>query len=97
MRLAATVVDVLLTIYLLVLLARLVFEYIPMVSREWRPREFVLVIAEVVYTLTDPPLRFFRRLVKPVRIGPIALDLGYPLTVLACFVVLTIVRGIARL
>ncbi len=97
MRLAAFVVDVLLLIYILVLLARLVLEYIPMFNRQWRPRGFGLVLAEAVFTLTDPPLRFFRRLIPPLRLGPIALDLGFPVTMLSCFVLLTIVRVIERL
>ncbi len=96
-RLAAFVVDVLLLLYILVLLARLVLEYIPMFNRQWRPRGFGLVVAEAVFTLTDPPLRVFRRLIPPLRIGPIALDLGFPVTMLACFVLLTIVRVIERL
>ncbi|QOC25756.1 YggT family protein [Microbacterium hominis] len=96
-RLAAFVVDVLLLIYILLLLARLVLEYIPMFNRQWRPRGFGLVLAEAVFTLTDPPLRFFRRLIPPLRLGPIALDLGFPVTMLSCFVLLTIVRVIERL
>ena len=97
MRLAAFVADVLLLLYILVLLARLVLEYIPIFNRQWRPRGFGLVLAETVFTLTDPPLRFFRRLIPPLRLGPIALDLGFPVTMLACFVLLTIVRVIERL
>ncbi|WP_298742515.1 YggT family protein [uncultured Microbacterium sp.] len=96
-RWVATVADVLLLLYILLLLARLILEYIPMFNREWRPRGIGLVLAEAVFTVTDPPLRFFRRLLPPVRIGPIALDLGFPVTMLACFVLLTIVRVIARL
>ncbi len=96
-RLAATVADVLLLLYILLLLARLILEYIPMFSREWRPRGIGLVLAEAVFTVTDPPLRFFRRLLPPLRIGPIALDLGFPVTMLTCFVLLTIVRVIERL
>jgi YggT family protein len=96
-RLAASVVDVLLLLYILALLARLVLEYIPMFNRQWRPHGFGLVISEAVFTVTDPPLRFFRRLIPPLRLGPIALDLGFPVTMLACFLLLTIVRVIERL
>jgi YggT family protein len=95
-RLAAFVVDVLLLLYILVLLARLVLEYIPMFNRQWRPRGFGRLRRGRLH-LTDPPLRFFRRLIPPLRIGPIALDLGFPVTMLACFVLLTIVRVIERL
>ena len=95
--LAAAVLNTLLLIYLLFLLARLILEYIPIFNREWRPKGFGLVLAEVVYTVTDPPLRFFRRLIPPLRIGPIALDLGFPLTMLVVFVLLSITGAIARL
>lgn len=97
MRLAASVVDVLLLVYILLLLARLILEYIPMFNREWRPRGFGLVLAELVFTVTDPPLRFFRRLLPPLRLGPVALDLGFPVTMIACFVLLSVVRIFERL
>ncbi|WP_424445601.1 YggT family protein [Microbacterium sp. CH-015] len=96
-RLAASVVDVLLLVYILLLLARLILEYIPMFNREWRPRGFGLVLAEIVFTVTDPPLRFFRRLLPPLRLGPVALDLGFPVTMIACFVLLSVVRIFERL
>lgn len=94
---AASVVNNLLFVYLLILLARLVLEYIPVFNREWRPKGFGLVLAEVVYTLTDPPLRLFRRLIPPLRIGPVALDLGFPLTMIVIAVLLSITGVIARL
>ena len=97
MRLAASVVDVLLLVYILLLLARLILEYIPMFNREWRPRGFGLVLAEIVFSVTDPPLRFFRRLLPPLRLGPVALDLGFPVTMIACFVLLSVVRIFERL
>jgi len=95
-RLTASIVNTLLLIYLLVLLARLVLEYIPLFNREWRPRGFGLVFAESVFTVTDPPLRLFRRMLPPLRIGPVAIDLGFPLTMLALFVLLAITSAIAR-
>lgn len=95
-RLAAYVVNLLLLVYLLVLLARLILEYIPIFNREWRPRGFGLVLAELVYTVTDPPLRFFRRLIPPLRVGPIAIDLGFPLTMIVVFVLLSVTSALAR-
>ncbi|GAA3024179.1 YggT family protein [Microbacterium dextranolyticum] len=95
-RLAASVVNLLLLFYLLAMIARLILEYIPLFNREWRPRGFGLVLAEVVFTVTDPPLRLFRRLVPPLRLGPIALDLGFPLTMLVVFILLSVTGAIAR-
>ena len=95
--LAAGVVNTLLLIYLLLLLARVILEYIPIFNREWRPKGFGLVLAEIVYTVTDPPLRFFRRLIPPLRFGPLALDLGLPVTMLVVFVLLSITGALARM
>lgn len=64
-------------LYFIVLLGRLVFDWVQVFSRDWRPTGFVLVIAEGVYSLTDPPLRALRKLIPPLRIGGIALDLAF--------------------
>jgi YggT family protein len=67
----------LLDIYILVLILRLVFDYITMFARDWRPNGLVLVLAETLYSLTDPPLNAIRRFVPPLRLGSISLDLGF--------------------
>jgi YggT family protein len=64
-------------LYVVVLLGRIVLDWIQVFARDWRPRGVMLVIAETVYTLTDPPIRFFRRLIPPLRIGSMQLDLGF--------------------
>lgn len=71
------VISWILGIYSIVLLARLVLSWVPMFSPQWEPRGPVLVVAEFVYTLTDPPLRFLRRFIPPLRIGQVALDLSF--------------------
>jgi YggT family protein len=65
-----------LQIYVLVLLARIVFDYVFMLSREWRPRGVMLVVIEGIYTVTDPPIRFLRRFIPPVRIGRVSFDIA---------------------
>lgn len=92
----AAIVNGILLLYILVLLARLILEYIPMFNREWRPRGAALVFAEIVYTVTDPPLKFFRRFLPPLRLGPVALDLGFPATMLACFILQAVAQTIVR-
>lgn len=72
--------------YFLVLWGRFIIDLVRGVNRAWRPQGVLLVAVELVYTLTDPPVRFFRRLVPPLRIGPIALDFGFTLTMLCCIV-----------
>jgi YggT family protein len=48
-----------------------------MFARSWRPSGFALVIAEIVYTITDPPLKALRRVIPPLRIGQVSLDLSF--------------------
>ncbi|WP_136042172.1 MULTISPECIES: YggT family protein [unclassified Microbacterium] len=89
---AASIVHLLLLLYIFVLFARLILDYIPMFNREWRPKGFGLVAAEAVYTVTDPPIRFFRRLIPPLRIGSLSLDFGFTLTLLVVLILMNIVR-----
>ncbi|MFB4351016.1 YggT family protein [Microbacterium sp. CR_7] len=91
----ASIVHTALLLYLLVLFARLILDYIPMFNREWRPKGAGLVAAEVVYTVTDPPIRFFRRIIPPLRIGSLSLDFGFSLTILIVLILMNIV-GIFR-
>ncbi len=64
-------------LFFLLLIARLVLEYIQMFARSWRPRGPLLVVAEVVYTITDPPLKALRRVIPPLKLGQITLDLSF--------------------
>lgn len=82
----ADVVD----IYIYVLVGRLIFDYIRMFSRNWRPTGVVLMIAEVIYTITDPPIRALRRIIPPVRIGSVSIDLSFLVLVIG----LEIIGGI---
>lgn len=74
----------LITLYVWVLLARVIVSWIPMFAPGWEPKGIVLVLVELIYTLTDPPVRFLRRWIKPVRLGNASLDLS----VLVLFIVL---------
>jgi len=90
----AGIVHLVLLIYIFVLFARLILDYIPLFNREWRPKGFGLIIAEAVYTVTDPPIRFFRRIIPPLRIGGLSLDFGFALTMFVVLILMAIVRAI---
>ena len=77
MLLLADIVQVVGLIFFVLLIARLVLDYIFMFARDYTPHGFVLVLAEIVFTITDPPLRFVRRFVPPLRLGGISLDLAF--------------------
>ena len=79
-------------IYLLILIARLIVSWIQAFSRDWHPRGVILVIAEVVYTATDPPLRLLRRYIPTHRLGTVALDLSFMLLFLVVLVLWQVVQ-----
>ena len=95
LQLVFGIVNALLLLYIFVLFGRLILEYIPIFNREWRPKGGVLVLAEAVYTITDPPIKFFRRFIPPLRIGAIAIDFAFALTMLLCFILLGVTRSLA--
>lgn len=82
----AAVVYYVLFAFLLLLVARLVMEYVFLFARSYEPKGAVVVVLEVVYSITDPPLKFLRRFIPPLRLGGVSLDLSF----LVLFVIVTI-------
>ena len=83
MTLFWSVVGYVLYLYLLLVLARFVLEFTRQFARSWRPAGVAAVGVEAVYLATDPPIRLLRRLVPPVRLGSVSLDLSIILLLLA--------------
>ena len=77
MNLALSVVYLVVHVLYIALIARLVLDWIQMFARGWRPRGMALVAASTIYSLTDPPMNALRRTVPPLRMGGVALDLGF--------------------
>lgn len=71
------IVAAILWLYFIILLGRFVIDLVQMLSRDWEPSGAVLLICEFVYTLTDPPLKLLRRLIPPLKLGSITLDLSF--------------------
>ena len=83
----------LLLLYFLTLLLRMVFDWIQVFARDWRPKGVALVGASVVYRLTDPPLRKLRAMIPPLRIGSVALDIGFILLLVAAGIGMSVTRS----
>ncbi len=94
MEILKAVLTYLLYLYLLLLIGRLIFSWIQAFSRSWTPTGPVLVIAEGVFTATDPPLRLLRRFIPMLRLGSVALDLSF---MALFFVVLLLIRAVTLL
>ncbi|WP_120337098.1 YggT family protein [Cryobacterium soli] len=75
-----------LLLYFFVMWGRFIVDLVRGVNRSWRPHGVVLVLIEFVYTVTDPPVNFFRRIFPPLRVGPIAFDFGWSLTMLCVII-----------
>lgn len=95
MQLVAGVLYLAVLVYLLLLIARLVLEWIQSYAREYRPRGLALVLFEVVYTLTDPPVKALRRLIPPLRLGAVSLDLSLMILLVVGWILLRVIGGLA--
>jgi len=85
------VLNYVLTIYLVVLIGRMIFSWVQVFAREWRPSGILLLIAEGIFTITDPPLKFLRRFIPTLRLGMVALDLSF----MVLFIVILILLRVA--
>lgn len=84
-----------LLLFFVALIIRLVFDWVQMFARGWRPRGAALVTAHTVYSVTDKPLKLLRRLIPPLRLGGISLDLGFLLLFVAVSVAMAVARSLA--
>ena len=91
MQLLWTLLYLVTTIYFFILIVRILYSLVNVFVRDWRPRGINLILAELVMTLTDPPLRFLRRFIPPLRLGQISLDLSF----IVVFLIVMIIRLVA--
>lgn len=92
MTFAGQLIHLVLYVFLVLLIIRLIVSWVEMFAREWTPKGALLVFLEGVYTITDPAVRFFSKLIPPVRVGQIMLDLGF----LVLFITVYVLMGINR-
>ena len=92
MNILKAVLTYLIWFYLLLLIIRMIISWIQAFSRSWHPTGIVLVVAETVFTATDPPLRFLRRYIPSLRLGTVALDLSFMVLFLVLILLLQAVQ-----
>jgi len=91
MTILRDVLEYVLWLFVFVLIVRMIFSWIQSFSRDWHPSGILLVIAESVFTITDPPLKFLRRFIPPLRLGMVALDLSFMVLFIVCLIMLEVV------
>jgi YggT family protein len=84
------IVSSVLLVFLVLLFARFVVDWVMVLARSWRPSGLVAAGLEVVYSTTDPPLKTLRRVIPPLRLGAVQLDLGF----MVLLIVVLILRNI---
>ena len=92
MTILGTILYWALQFYFYAMFARFIVDLVVGVNRSWRPSGLLLPLIDFAYTITDPPLRFVRRFVPPLRLGPVALDLAWTIVLIAVLFLQSLVR-----
>jgi YggT family protein len=90
MYVVGSILYVVLWIFIALLWIRFVVDWVQVFARSWTPRGPLLVVLEVVYSATDPPIKALRRVIPPLRIGSIALDLSFLIVLVGAYVLLRV-------
>ncbi len=90
MQTAGLVIQVVLWVFIAFLWVRFVVDWVQIFARSWTPRGALLVGLEGVYTATDPPIKALRRVIPPLRIGSISLDLSFLIVMIGAYVLLSL-------
>ncbi|GAA4663657.1 MULTISPECIES: YggT family protein [Streptomyces] len=91
MGIALDVIHVALLVFLVVLIFRLVMDYVFQFARSWQPGKAMVVVLEATYTVTDPPLKLLRRFIPPLRLGGVALDLSFFVLMIIVYILISVV------
>ena len=94
MNIVGQLIELVLGTFIVLLFVRLIVDWIQMFARSWVPRGPVLVILEGVYTITDPPVKALRKVIPPLRLGGVAIDLSFIAVLLICYILLSLNRQI---
>lgn len=76
---------------IIVLIARFIVDWVQLLARRWQPRGFVAVLCELIFSITDPPLRAMRRVIPSIRLGGVMLDLSAMVLLLLLFIAQAVV------
>ena len=95
MSLLLSILASLLTVFLVLLFARFVVDWVMVLARSWRPAGLVAALLELVYTITDPPLKLLRRIIPPLNLGTIRLDLGFMVLLIAVILLRSLLYNLA--
>ena len=96
MELFWAIISSVLLVFLILLFARFVVDWVMVLARSWRPSGLVAAGLEVIYSTTDPPLKAVRRVIPPLNLGSIRLDLGFMVLLIAVVILRGITTSLSR-
>ena len=94
MVLIGTIIYVVLFIFMALLWTRFIFDWVMVFARSWSPKGPLLVLLEAVYSITDPPIKALRRVIPPLRLGSIALDLSFLIVLVATYLLMRVNQAV---
>jgi YggT family protein len=94
MGIALDVIQFVLLSFLVVLIFRLVMDYVFQFARSWQPGKPMVVLLEATYTVSDPPLKLLRRFIPPLRLGGVALDLSFFVLMIIVYILISVVGSL---
>ena len=84
----------LLTAFIWLLWIRFIVDWVQVFARSWSPSGPLLVVLEIVYSITDPPIKALRRVIPPLRLGSVALDLSFLIVIVSAYLLRTVVERV---
>ena len=94
MHVIGQIIEGLLWFFLILLWVRFVVDWVQVFARSWSPSGPLLVVLEIVYSITDPPIKALRRIIPPLRLGAVALDISFLLVMILTYVLLQLNRSL---
>jgi YggT family protein len=88
-----SILHIALWVFIALMWIRFVVDWVQIFARSWAPTGFLLVVLELVYSATDPPIKALRKVIPPLRIGTISLDLSFVIVMIVAYMLLYIVGG----
>ena len=82
-----------LDVFRIVLLARIILDWVRALNPAFSPKGIFLILAELAYTLTDWVIKPISKVIKPIRVGGGYIDLS----IIAVLVLLMILDFLLRI
>ncbi|MHA7281186.1 YggT family protein [Arthrobacter sp. MDT2-2] len=95
MSLVFALIYLVLMLFQLALILRIIYDAVQGFARDWRPQKLALVVASGVYSVTDPPVKGLRRLIPPLRMGGVQLDLAFLVLFILVLILMSVSAGLA--